>query len=143
MKKTVLLVAVLLIFSFGTSFAQDVWFDVKCPTAVKAGTTLNVTVDAYAGNQSCTGSVSVTRLMVAMGGNSGGTLGGVGLWGPYQRGVSWSIPACSQTPLTKTVNIISSVPASLADTMAMVLVSAIDSTGNELTGDDCLVKVNP
>jgi len=143
MKKTLLLVAVLLIFSIGTAFADDVWLDVKCPASVNANATLSVAIDLYAQNLSCTGSVNVSRVMVGMGGNSGGTLGGVGLWGPYLRSPGWSVPVCSQTPLTKFLKIIDSVPASLADTMAMVVVSAIDGQGKEYAGGSCVVKVNP
>jgi len=83
--------------------------------------------------------------MVGMGGNGGGTLGGVGLWGPYYRSVNWAVPvACPpSTPLTKAVKIIDSVDASLVNTMAMVMVSAIDSSGREFAGGSCIVNVLP
>ena len=143
MKKTVLLVAALLIFSVGTAFAGDVKLDVKCPSGIRANSALWVPVDFYAWNDSCTGTVPVTRAMVGLVGNSGGTLGNAGIWGPFNRTVSFSIPACSQTPLTYSVKIADAVPVSLVNTMAMVVISLVDSAGREYAGGSCMVNVWP
>jgi hypothetical protein len=143
MKKTLLLVAVLLIFSVGTAFAGDLDVDVKCPGSVKVSTPLNVTVDMYGYGASCS-SVDVNRFMLGLVGNGAGTLGNAGLWGPYQKYIAAvSVPSCSETPLTKTLTIINSTPTELVNTMAMVMVIVMDSKGRERTSGSCMVAVVP
>lgn len=151
MRKILILLSIFLIAGIGNAFADDLDIDLACPTTVKVGQPLTVTV--YLSNDDCNSSVSVSRLMMGVGGNSGGTLGGLGIWGPYNRplSVTRTVPAATcdlsgTTPGTVPpfqLTIISSVPASLSGTMAMVMVAAITSSGETLSAGECLVAIVP
>lgn len=125
--------------------------DVVCPTSVVSGAPLDVQVVLM--NDECNNTVSVARAVAGIGGNSGGTLGAAGLWGPYNRAFSTIVvpkascdrwgnminPGKRQT----SINIVSSVPPALANTSAGVAVEFITPDGKGIGGDACVVEVTP
>lgn len=156
MKRFLLLFLSFLFVCFGlvaTASAQDgADVQVVCPTSVTAGTALTVTVTPY--NYNCTGSVTFNRAMVALGGNSGGTLGGAGIWGPYNKTLTaWIIPAATCDGFgnvispgvgqTRSQKIIGVVPPALGGTVAMAMFSFLSSSGESLSGGTCMVNVVP
>jgi hypothetical protein len=153
MKKSLIvsLSVFLVIFIFSAvSFAVEYDLDiaVACPASVKQGTALTVTVTAY--NWDCVNNASLTRGMVVFGGNSGGTIGGVGIWGPYNKNWAsnpWNIGHATGTycdtpgQVTRSFQVIGAVPASLAGTVAMVSFEFLDSAGHTIEGNTCMVSV--
>lgn len=150
MKKVIMLLSVLLVLSLGIGHAQaQVDVEVLCPNSVKANSPLSITVKFY--NYDCS-PASVKRLFKGIVGNSGGTLGGAGIWGPFSHtfATAITVPAatCSYPYApgvsTITLPIISSTPNTLTGTMAMVIVSTVTTPGGQSdSGDTCLVNVVP
>lgn len=158
MKKVILvLVAIFLMIGTMPVFADgDVDVEIICPSSVKVDTALKVTINFY--NWDCSNSVQVGRVMKALIGNPegsslGGTLGGAGIWGPF----NWTFfaprtlgPATcdiygNETPTSTTVTakIIDLVPSTLSGTMAMAVVEAVTPSGESLGGGSCVVEVVP
>jgi hypothetical protein len=147
----VLFAVVLLIASVVPANAWKVDVELNCPEVAYSGTPLDVS--ATLSNYYCD-SVSLSKAIVALGGNSGGTLGALGLYGPYPRPfVSPVIIGAAQCDhwgnpirprrVTVDVNIVSSVPASLVDTMAGAAVTFIRTDNEEEGGDACVIEVAP
>jgi len=148
----ILSIAALMISMPTASFAGII-VNVKCPASVKVGTALNVT--ATVENDDCNAAVSIGRGMTSLMGNSGGTLGNMGIWGPYQRSFTgWTAPKATcdaygnlVTPGTspaKSVNIIT-VPSTgvLNNKMATAYFWVISATGNNQGVGSCYVNVTP
>ena len=101
MKKYLILFS--LLFWVGSAFALNVDGELVCPDARKEGTRLECEVQLA--NYGCS-DVKITRGTARFVGNSGGTLFGMGIYGPYVRGIltNQTIPAgdCAGTPGTFT-----------------------------------------
>ncbi len=162
MKKIVLLFLSVLLVCFGLgsdALALDkgdehyLDVEVSCPISVKAGSPLSVGVKLL--NDNCNDSIScVWRGMTALAGNSGGTFGNAGVWGPFvigdNPGICTSIPPATCTPDVTpgsvgpfNVPVVNSVPASLANTAAMATVMILNNDGSPVDGDVCMVNVLP
>jgi hypothetical protein len=146
MKKGFLvLLTICFVIGVGATFAYPLEVDLTCPVAKRAGKLLTVTMDLE--NWECN-PVSFSRTLVGLVGNSNDSLGGAGFWGPYNRKWAKGTVLAASCPsgfpvspgtLTMNVPVISSVPASLVGTMAMVTV-LIDLDDDE-EGDACMVEV--
>lgn len=152
MKKNLVVFALSLSLCLGLfAFASADDLQLICPTNVRVGSPLDVRATLY--NYDCSQTLSVGRhLMKGMGGNSGGTLGGLGMWGPYKQVLSTALTAppatCGFTfspgvssPLS--IRIIPAVPAGLAGTVAMTFVEFLTPAGEGITGGSCMVNVLP
>jgi hypothetical protein len=151
MKKLLLFLSILLCFGFAAvALAGDVDVDLVCPTNVTTGSPLSVTVYAY--NWDCNNSVTVNRAMSGLGGNSGGSIGSAGMWGPYNETIGnriipaatcvWPTAPGELIPPAR-VRIVDAVPASLANTVAVVFFELLTSDGKSMGGDGCMVNVSP
>ena len=147
MKKLLALSLLCLLVSFGlvtAAFAAtcdyNVDVDLSCPKTVKAGQVLNVSVTAC-NNESESGTLN--REMVGLigntGGSAGGTLGGAGIYGPFNRGVSFTLDPGNC--VTKSVKIVDAVPSQLTGTIAWATFMFITPNGCVISGDDCMVQV--
>ena len=132
MKKYLLLFS--LLFFASSAFAANIEGELVCPDAKQEGTKLVCSVQLA--NYGCS-DVKITRSMVMFIGNSGNTLGGTGIWGPYVRGFLTDkiIPAGDQdecisnggffatTPGTfaSNIKIIDPVPPSIAPTAGVAI----------------------
>lgn len=151
MKKRLLVLTLSLVFCLGLfAFASAESVQLICPSSVKVGTSLVVKATLY--NYDCGQSFSVTRLMKGIGGNSGGTLGGVGLWGPYNQyfATPLTAPAATCSPTfspgvsdERSITIMSAVPPGLVNTVAMAFVEFMTPNGEGLGGGSCMVNVVP
>lgn len=148
MKKLLMVFAFIFIAGIGTVYADDLDVKVICPASVSSGQSLDVMVQPQ--NWDCKHSVDLTgqQIMKLLVGNSAGTLGGAGLWGPYpQNIVNLVLPPANcrnGTPGTVDpfpVTIISEVPASLNGTMAFANVNVVFDATSEIGGGGCLVTV--
>jgi len=117
---------------------SDIDVVLTCPTAVAAGAGFSVTV-YVCNNEGIT--ATITRGMVGLIGNAGGTLGGAGIYGPFNKSFSWSVPAYDC--ITRSVAVINSVPASLGGKIAAVMFGLWTSKGCVIESDGCLVQVTP
>jgi hypothetical protein len=121
MKRLLALSLLFLVVSFivvttasAASCDYDIDVDLSCPRTVAAGQVLNVAVTACS-NESVPGTLD--REMVGLignrGGSAGGTLGGAGIYGPFKRGVSFTVGPghC----VTKNVRIVNAVPSQLTE----------------------------
>ena len=149
MKKLLVLSLLLFIVSFGIVTAAsaatcdyNVDVDLSCPKTVKAGQVLNVSVTAC-NNEPVSGTLN--REMVGLigntGGSAGGTLGGAGIYGPFNRGYSFSFTVGPGSCVTKSVKIVDAVPSQLTGTIAWATFMFITPNGCIITGDDCMVQV--
>ena len=149
MKKYVFLLAVVLLFaSVAFANAKDLSVELTCPESIFSGDPLDV--NAVISNYDCYDPVYTRKAIVALGGNSGGTLGALGLFGPYPRNFDIIMipPAqCNQAGHAInpgrnriSLNIVSSVPASMEGTMVGVAVEIITPSG-DTTGNSCMVEV--
>ena len=86
----------------------------------KAGTAVGVKVNFD--NTFCDETVDVTSLTVTIVGNAADTLGGTGIFGPVVRSTSVSID-CDDIA-SQTITASSALPASLAGTVAWIIVTA-------------------
>lgn len=153
MKKYVVLLAVVLLFaSVVIANAQNLDVDLVCPEIVFSGDPLDVRARVY--NNNCYVDVIVSKAIVALGGNSNGTLGAMGLFGPYPR--RWGnyriieAAQCNQYgqvirpgQRTFSLNIVSSVPASMENTMVVATVGFMQPDRSMIGGNTCIVEVAP
>lgn len=133
--------------------SQELSVNIACPVSVAAGEALKVT--AVVQNRDCVDDYSVVRGMAMLLGNEGGTLAGLGIWGPYQKVFSpWNVPkaTCDEydnviTPGTSTpkVVLVTTIPAAgnLANKMATVVFTVITGNGRTLAAGTCVVNVKP
>lgn len=147
MKKILSLSLLFLLVFLGlvaTAIAADcdyeIHCDVHCPKTVTAGNALNVTVSC---DNNGSGSVSLNRGMVSLVGNAGGTIGGAGMYGPFNKNFTtpWNISWGGSA--TRNVNIVGTVPSQLAGTIALANFNLITSNGCVIAGGICLVQVVP
>jgi hypothetical protein len=148
MKKLLPFCLLTLIACFGlvsSTLAQDLK-DLKidkviCPITVTAGTALKVTVEVS--NEGPT-QITITRFGVALSGNPVNSLGGTGVWGPFLRSKSVTVPAMGGSEQF-TLTIVSSVPTSLRGKIAVVGVTILSDDPSEpnkpQSGGGCLVQV--
>ena len=119
-------------------YAIDV--NMTCPKTITAGQVLNVSVTVC--NDEAI-PVTLNREMVGLigntGGSAGGTLGGAGIYGPFNRAVSFSLSpgGC----LTKSVKIVDTVPSQLVGTIGAIMVFFNTANGCTIDGDGCMVQV--
>ena len=146
MKKLLLMFLSVILICFSltvTALAQDldcIEIDkVACPTSVKVGNSLNVTV--YVKNE-CFTDVTVTRAMIGLAG-TGNTLEKAVTWGPYHRVVSLTLGPGGTAPLS--MQIVSAVPSSLVNKMALATVGFLSDDGDieEVPVGACMVLVTP
>ena len=144
MKKFLALSLLLLLVFFGIVAAASaascdlpIDVDLTCPTSVAAGA--GFSVSAYVCNESGS-TVNLNRGMVGVIGNAAGTLGGAGIYGPFNKSLSWSVPAYGC--ITKSVSVLNPVPSALKGKIAAVMFSLITSKGCTISSDGCLVQVN-
>lgn len=160
MKKILSLSISFLIICFGlvasgNAQGNDVGVDLgwSCPTSVKVGAALFVTITPYNWDD-CQNSITLTRAMTGLVGNSGGTLGGTGIWGPYNKTFSpWTVGAatCDQygnvispgSGATRSLKIIDSVPSTLVGTNAMAYFGFLNSSGHEMGSGMCMITIVP
>ena len=147
MKKLLLFCLSMLLACFGfvsSTLAQDLddleLDKVICPNTVTAGTPLDVTVDVT--NEGPT-PITITRAAVVLSGNPVGSLGGTGVWGPFPRYKTVTVPAYGSKQFT--LRIVNSVPSSLKGKIAAVGVTILSDDPNEPNipsdGGGCLVIV--
>lgn len=117
---------------------SDIDVDLSCPTSVPTGSGFSVSV-TVCNNEGST--ATLTRGMVGLIGNAGGTLGGAGIYGPFNKTFSWSVPAYGC--ITRSVAVINSVPSSLGGKIAAVMFGLWTSKGCVIESDGCLVQVTP
>ncbi|MDH4230568.1 MAG: hypothetical protein OEW04_00890 [Nitrospirota bacterium] len=128
--------------------AAPIAVQLACPVSVNVGQPLTVTVNLY--NRDCYDPASVNRFMMSVIGNADGTLGGLGMFGPYNRWLSTPrvVPPAdcgtimapgTATPFNLTA--IVAVPASLSGKMATVDIEAVTNKGQTLGGGECVVNV--
>ena len=121
----------------------------SCPNSVAVGAPVPVT--ATIENWDGLNAVSIKRAMVFMGGNSGGTIGTTGLWGPIQRIFRNPVvvPVASSDPVTwmytpgsvqKRISV-RTVPQALAGQMAIAGVEFLTLDGNSIGGGSCIFRV--
>ena len=79
--------------------------------------------------------------MVSLIGNAAQTLGGTGIYGPFNKNLSWSVPAYGC--FTGGVKVLKLVPSELAGKIASVMFSLIDTHGCVIKSAGCLVQVTP
>jgi hypothetical protein len=146
MKKllAIFLSSILICFSLAaTALAQDldcIEIDrVACPNSVKIGNSLTVTV--YVKNE-CLTDITVTRAMIGLVG-TGNTLEKAVTWGPYHRVISLPLGPGGTAPLS--IQIVSAVPASLANKMALATVGFLSDDGDmeDVPVGACMVLVTP
>ncbi len=151
MRKFVLAISILLSLAVRPAFAGSLNEGIQCPASVKAGTTLSVAVTYVSnsccdqGNPACT--IHVRNALVALIGNPGTTLTGLGLYGPFVRPFQVDIPPCVEGPVppgaVPSIKVVGAVPAALAGKAAMVNVMFTSSNNQELGSGSCLVNVTP
>jgi hypothetical protein len=114
--------------------------NVICPETVAAGTSLDVTVKV---NNEGPAQITITRFGVALSGNPVNSLGGTGMWGPFPRTKTVTVPAYGSKQFT--LRILSSVPTSLKGKMAAAGVTILSDDPSEpnrpQSGGGCLVQV--
>lgn len=145
MKRLIAGLALALTFGAAEAYALDV--DLACPSTVKIGKPLAVTV--YLKNWDYS-PVTVSRSMAFLAGNStSNTFASVGLWGPFHKNGFGTkiVPGVNQnnwTPGTVAafnITVINAVPNSLAGKMAVTGVDFLDSSGRSEGGNSCMVSV--
>ncbi len=154
MKKYVSLLSVFLFLLSAVVIADagSLEVDMVCPTSVAAGSPLFADIKLI--NYDCQRRVDLDRAVVGVGGNSGGSLGAAGIWGPFNRNIgSVSVPkaTCDQwgqvvKPGRKSIdalNIVNSVPAGLAGTVAGTFIEFMTQKGQSIAGGACAVEVTP
>lgn len=156
MKKLLILFLSFLLFCFGLvaiASADSLDVEIACPASVKQGTVLMATV--YLSNWDCSYSVPVQRYTTALIGNSGGTLGSAGIWGPYSRYLSSvkTVPAANCTTCTNPdgcpgtipgfIVPIASAPTALQNTVAMGTVMFLTGQGKVQSGGECMISITP
>lgn len=124
-----------------SALALDINIDLlNCPLTVQAGSP--VVVNMLLESEECF-DVSFPRTFVAIVGNTDDSVGGIGIFGPFARNVSGTIPAVEECFTWPTVpgrlgplpvTITNNVPASLVGTVAAIVVS-IEATGTETLPD--------
>ena len=115
--------------------------DIACPDTVKVGSPLEVTVVSIV-NTDAENSVDIPKALVGFGGNMGNSVSGIGLFGPFNRVLNWSVGAGGTIADGRKITIIDKVPSALAGKVAMATV--VFTTANykeELGSDACGVNV--
>uniref|UniRef100_A0A7V6CEC4 CARDB domain-containing protein n=1 Tax=Thermodesulfobacterium geofontis TaxID=1295609 RepID=A0A7V6CEC4_9BACT len=147
MKKIFFLGIILLGIFFFSSYilAQDIHIDidVACPSNVKIGKALNITVEACnEGTYSVTLKRGVTGLLANS--PSSNPISNVSVYGPYFRNFAanpWNISPGQC--INRTVKVLNSVPQELAGTVGMVFFQFFDQSGHGIDGDGCQVPIVP
>ena len=145
MKKLLALSLLLLLVAFGvvttasaSSCSLPIHVALTCPTSVAAGA--GFSVSAYVCNESGS-KVYLNRGMVGLIGNAAGTLGDAGIYGPFNRNLSWSVPAYGC--ITRSIIVLNPVPAALGGKIAAVMFSLFNAKGCVIESDGCLVEITP
>jgi len=144
MKKILSLSLLFLVVSFGVVAAASagcnlpINVDLTCPTSVAVGAGFSVSAVVHNEGGSI---VNLNRGMVGLIGNAAGTLGGAGIYGPFNRSLSWSVPAYGS--ITKSVSVLNPVPSALGGKIAAVMFSLITSKGCTISSEMCIVQVTP
>lgn len=146
-KKVIILILGIILIS-SNSASADVWMKLACPSSVAVGAALKVTVKAFNGGSTI---VNLSRYAAGIVGNYNNALGTARVYGPYAKTITVkTVPACTvdgngqwvaDGTVSFSVPVISAVPADLKGKMAFVVVNFINSSGQSITGDSCLVNV--
>ena len=140
--------------------ANDLRVTVTCPVAVSAGSPLNVNVlvknpserepvkfrksrtrNGTKEQPASTSVITFNRVIALLAGNSGGSLGALGIFGPFNRNVgSISLGPGESTSFSVQIN--SSVPIALQGKVATASVMIYSDDGQILEGNACFVPVN-
>jgi hypothetical protein len=86
--------------------------------------------------------VAIEKALIGFGGNMGNSVSGIGLFGPFNRVLNWSVGPGGTINDGRKIRIIDKVPSALAGKVAMATV--FFTTGNykeELGSDACGVNV--
>lgn len=151
------MMSMLLIIGAGNVFAGGVNFDLLCPNSVTAGSTFTVTV-ANIQNWDCVNSVFLKRYMIGFVANPdavppgtlGNNVGGLGIYGPYQKylGTGKTVPAATCLPGISVIpgtilnfNITTPASPSVPGKIAMVVIDFLTNTGQDQTGGMCVVNL--
>ena len=157
MRNALILLVVTSFLGAQSAIASDVDIDLVCPLTVPAGGSVNVIVSLK--NDGCS-AFDFQRTFVAIAGNTDDSVGGLGIFGPFVRAISGTIPEAECNfgfpvfpevpgelgPLL--VNVTNNVPASLVGTAAGMFVS-LDATETDSTGEtektlisgSCIVEI--
>lgn len=149
MKSKVALALVGILACAGSAFAEvELDIQLSCPTTVKAGYPINVTVKPY--NYGTTAAYISRYMAIFVANTSSNTLGGTALYGPFAKTITArTVPARNNTNYTPgtltafSVPVGVNAPAAAVGKMGMVVVNFINSIGQELAGESCMVQVIP
>jgi len=133
------------LLGIGNARAGVLEVDIACPDTVTVGNPLEVTVVSIV-NTDLINSVAIEKALIGFGGNMGNSVSGIGLFGPFNRVLNWSVGPGGTPGGTiadgRKIRIIDKVPSALAGKVAMATV--FFTTGNykeELGSDACGVNV--
>lgn len=119
--------------------------EVVCPVSGTKNAPLSVGVRVH--NNTCGVPIPFTTARAVLLGNAGGTLSGIGIYGPKQTAVNVLAPGavCPAEGVSTlfTVPVVSSVNASLAGTSAQVLVEVATADGQVVASGECMVPIAP
>ena len=119
----------------------DIDVDVACPSSVKIGSSLNVTVKVcnYYGDST----VILKRGMTGLLANSpsSNSISNVRVYGPYFKSFITPLEIGPGQCIQRTVRVLNSVPQDLAGTVGMVFFQFFDQYGHEIEGSACQVPI--
>jgi len=148
MKLFIYMIFILGLVASASSKAVEV--ELKCPLTVRVGTALKVTEKIS--NDDCYNTVSVSKIVVGLVGNGGGT---IGVQGPYviPLSVTRTVPkaTCHATygyvikpgVLNLAPTVVSKIPETLTNTLALASAGVMDSSGSVTGAGTCQFTVTP
>jgi hypothetical protein len=140
-KKFLVFLAGFLVFGISPALAGEPEVEVTCPSSVKVGSMINVTVKPYNWGS---GSVTLSRYMAGIVANGSNTLGGAGLYGPFSKTLATAktIPGGNPGTLSAFTVPVATAP-NASGKVALVFIEFLTSNGKDMAGGDCMVSIVP